>query len=173
MLRPAGSAVIGRAGTGQDGDTLSGVAWPDPRFAENGDQTITDRLTGLVWTRDADLAGGPKTWQEALDYIKTLNAGSHLGRSDWRLPNVAELESLVNKQANLAEWLRAQGFRNLKVDYYWSSTTYASYALRVERRRQRRYRGRPRQGRRLLCLARASRGAGSRVPAPDRTNRLQ
>jgi len=121
------ATVNGCAGTGQDGDTRTGVAWPDPRFAEKGDQTIVDRLTGLVWTRDANPAGGPRTWQEALDYIRTLNSGNHLGRSDWRLPNVNELESLVNKQPNLAEWLQAQGFRNLQVDYYWTSTTYASY----------------------------------------------
>ena len=61
--------------------------------------------------------------------------GNHLGRSDWRLPNVNELESLVNKQPNLAEWLQAQGFRNLQVDYYWASTTYAAlprYAWSVD-----------------------------------------
>jgi hypothetical protein len=122
-----GTAVIGCAGTGQDGDTRTGVGWPDRRFAENGEQTIVDRLTGLVWTRDANPAGGPRTWQEALGYINTLNRGNHLGRSDWRLPNVNELESLVNKQSNLAEWLQAQGLRNLQVDYYWTSTSYASY----------------------------------------------
>ena len=85
-----------------------------------------DKLTGLTWTQDANPAAGPKTWQQALDYIKTLNGANHLGQSDWRLPNVNELESLVNKQQNLAEWLRAQGFRNPQVDYYWTSTTYAS-----------------------------------------------
>ena len=121
-----GTAVVSCSGTGQDGETRTGAAWPDPRFAQNGDRTILDKLTGLVWTQDANPAGGPKTWQEALDYIKTLNGGNHLGRSDWRLPNVIELESLVNKQSNLAEWLQAQGFRNLQVDSYWASTTYAS-----------------------------------------------
>lgn len=125
---PAGTVVIGCFGTGQDGDTATGTAWPEPRFTKNGDLTITDTLTGLVWVSDANSSGGPKTWQEALDYIKALNRGNHLGRSDWRLPNVNELESLVNKQLNLAEWLQAQGFRNLQVDYYWTSTTYASYA---------------------------------------------
>ena len=41
--------VINCASTGQDGDTLTGVAWPVPRFTDNGDQTITDNLTGLMW----------------------------------------------------------------------------------------------------------------------------
>ncbi|HEY6000271.1 MAG TPA: DUF1566 domain-containing protein [bacterium] len=115
------------AGTGQDGEIRSGARWPEPRFAAEGDQMIVDRLTGLVWTRDANAAGGPRTWQEALAYVRTLDAGNHLGHGDWRLPNVNELGSLFNAQANLAEWLQAQGFRNLQVDYYWTSTTYASY----------------------------------------------
>ena len=168
-----GTAVIDCAGTGQDGETRTGAAWPDPRFAENGDQTIVDRLTGLVWTRDANPAGGPRTWQEALDYIKTLNGGNHLGQSDWRLPNVNELESLVNKQPNLAEWLQAQGFRNLQVDYYWTSTTYASYP---------RYAwsvgvyggivaGHDKADGYFVWPVRRG-GAGSRVPAADRPDRL-
>jgi hypothetical protein len=103
------------------------VAWPNPRFGDNGDQALTDKLTGLVWTKDANPAGGYKTWQEALDYIKTLNGRRYLGYNDWRLPNVNELESLVKKQSNLAMWLNSQGFVNVRVDYYWTSSTYASY----------------------------------------------
>jgi len=40
--------VISCAGTGQDGEIQAGVAWPEPRFADNGDGTITDNLTGLM-----------------------------------------------------------------------------------------------------------------------------
>ena len=36
-------------GAGDDGDLEGGVAWPNPRFADNGDGTITDNLTGLIW----------------------------------------------------------------------------------------------------------------------------
>ncbi len=125
--KASGDAVIDCAGTGQDGDTLTGVAWPDQRFIDDGERSVTDRLTGLSWTRDADPAGGPKTWQQALDYIRTLNDRNHLGRSDWRLPNVNELESLVTKQPGLVAWLTSQGFRNVRTDAYWTSSTYASY----------------------------------------------
>ena len=45
--------VIDCAGTGQDGDIQAGVAWPSPRFVDNGDGTITDMLTGLMWLKDA------------------------------------------------------------------------------------------------------------------------
>jgi len=41
------------AGTGQDGDIRAGVAWPVPRFMDNGDGTVTDNLTGLIWTQNA------------------------------------------------------------------------------------------------------------------------
>jgi hypothetical protein len=47
--------VIPCAGTGQDGDIQAGVAWPDPRFRDNGDGTVTDNLTGLMWLKDARL----------------------------------------------------------------------------------------------------------------------
>ncbi len=121
------SEVISCAGTGQDGETLTGVPWPEPRFVVKGDPTIGDKLTGLAWTRDADPAGGDKTWQQALDFIKTLNSGKHLGHDDWRLPNVNELESLVNKESGPAAWLSSQGFDNVRKNDYWTSTTYAAY----------------------------------------------
>ncbi len=64
-----GGSDCGR--TGQDGETRTGVAWPEPRFTENSDQTIGDKLTGLAWTRDAnpaerakDLAGGARLRQD-------------------------------------------------------------------------------------------------------------
>ena len=96
-------AIIACADTGQDGALQAGVAWPTPRFVDNSvassaDQTGTDKLTGLIWTKDANSAAGTKTWQEALDYIKTLNSQNYQGHNDWRLPNRIELQSLVNRQ---------------------------------------------------------------------------
>ena len=45
--------------------------------------------------------------------------------NDWRLPNVKELESLINYGvADSAKWLNSQGFVNTKSSSYWSSTTY-------------------------------------------------
>ncbi len=122
-----GTAVIDCAGTGQDGETLSGVAWPDPHFAENGDGTVTDRLTGLAWPRDAGAAVGSVSWDRALEQVKALNRQGYLGHDDWRLPNVGELASLADAQSGPAEWLSAQGFRGVPKDDYWTSTTYAAY----------------------------------------------
>ena len=52
-------------GSGQDGEFRSGLAWPEPRFVTHG-QTVEDRLTGLVWSRNANPGGFPVTWNEAL-----------------------------------------------------------------------------------------------------------
>jgi len=68
---------ISCTGTGQDGEIQAGVAWPGPRFTDNGDGTMTDNLTGLMWTTNANLPGGYKTWQQALDYVAGMNAGTY------------------------------------------------------------------------------------------------
>ena len=61
---------------------------------DNGDGTITDRATGLMWAQ-ADSASG-MDWQHALAYAQTQNAASYLGHDDWRLPSTKELQSLVD-----------------------------------------------------------------------------
>jgi len=130
-------------GTGQDGEIQAGVAWPDPRFTTIVDTTITDNLTGLVWAPNGNIMptrdpgwdtdytvndnDGMVTWQHALDYVAKLNSEDYLGHTDWRLPNVNELESLFNAgEADNAAWINTQGFANVQAaDYYWSSTTNA------------------------------------------------
>jgi hypothetical protein len=125
--------VIPCPGTGQDGEIRAGVAWPDPRFTDNGDGTVTDQLTGLMWMKDAGCLGST-TWQAALDKVADLNAnpgsytcGGYTGTyTDWALPNVNELESLYNaEESDSAAWLQGKGFLNVQSYYYWSSTTYA------------------------------------------------
>jgi hypothetical protein len=90
---------------GDDGAVKKGVAWPAPRFTDNGDNTVTDSLTKLVWTKNANY-WGTKTWMEALElagrlhdeYPVMIKTGVHDGSKagDWRLPNRKELESLVD-----------------------------------------------------------------------------
>lgn len=116
----SGSAVT-CSGTGQDGEYRMGVAWPSPRFEVNG-ACVTDNLTGLIWAKNANIPGGTKTWNEAIDAAKNQTL---CGRSDWRLPNVNELDSLLHAgQSAPATWLQSQGFTSVKPTYYWSSTTY-------------------------------------------------
>jgi hypothetical protein len=132
MCYDSSGNVIACTGTGQDGALLEGVAWPSPRFADNGDQTQTDQLTDLIWPKDGSgptvgsCVGGTPSWQEALNYVACLNTNNYLGHNDWRLPNVNELESVVNAgQSDTATWLNEQGFSNVLSFYYWSSTSYA------------------------------------------------
>jgi hypothetical protein len=119
--------VIPCAGTGQDGDIQAGVAWPEPRLTDNGNGTVTDNLTGLMWSKNANLPGGHKTWQEALDYCNNMTLAGH---TDWRLLNRKELHSLIDfSQYNLAlpydyPFTNVQA-DNVQTTYYWSSTTYA------------------------------------------------
>ena len=116
-------------GAGDDAAVQRGVAWPAQRFADNGDGTVTDHLTGLVWLKNAG-CGAPTTWAAALAAARALASGA-CGLSDgssagaWRMPNANELESLVDiAQANPALTAR-HPFLNVNVTAaYWSSTTY-------------------------------------------------
>ncbi len=141
-------------GTGQDGETRMGIAWPSPRFIDNSialpaEQTVTDNLTGLIWAKEGNLItnrdssfdadgtpqDGAVTWQHALDYVRKLNDDNYLGYNDWRLPNRDELASLTSKgETNPARWLNTQGFSNIQENGYWSSsssTPYPNYAWYV------------------------------------------
>lgn len=115
--------------TGHDADWLAGAAWPNPRFTNNGNGTITDNLTGLVWLQNA-LCFSSVTWLQALNDANTLNSGEcgltdGSAEGDWRLPNINELESLVNAgQISTAAWLNSQGFINVLQLQYWSSTNW-------------------------------------------------
>jgi hypothetical protein len=97
------------------------VAWPVPRFTVDGTgNCITDTLTGLMWIRNPDATA--RTWQQALDFANSLEG---CGAADWRLPNVNELESLVNLDvANQAIFLNGQGFSGVQANSYWSSSIF-------------------------------------------------
>lgn len=120
-------------GTGQDGELQSGAAWPSPRFIDNRDRTLTDKLTGLVWSQSGNTPGpancapgAPKTWSAALDYVNCLNTSAWLGKTDWRLPNLNELQSLISYgRFNNSDWLKGQGFATMGINF-WSSTTSAA-----------------------------------------------
>ncbi|MCP3972952.1 MAG: DUF1566 domain-containing protein, partial [bacterium] len=99
-----------------------------PRFTDNGDGTVTDNLTGLIWTERVDCF--PYTqWIGALALANSLadpscdlTDGSVAG--DWRLPNVNELFSL--SAFGPGTWALPLGhpFKNVPVDgRLWSSTS--------------------------------------------------
>jgi hypothetical protein len=112
--------IISCTGSGQDGEYQYGIQWPRPRFEEKA-EVVIDRLTGLCWTKKADMAG-LVTWQGALDEVGKLNRKGFGGRADWRLPNINELESLVDCSCHSPALADEHPFQDLR-EAYWSSTT--------------------------------------------------
>jgi hypothetical protein len=105
-------------GTGQDGEIRAGVPWPEPRFQVRPDGVL-DRLTRLLWPRNADVASTVVTWSEGLELVRTL--GEQEGQR-WRLPTINELESLVDASTHAPALPAGHPFTNVR-DGYWSSTT--------------------------------------------------
>ena len=148
---PVRSATISLPKTGQtapnspagvDGAVQAGIAWPNPRFtvtycnasgpcnpavdcdADPSNDVVTDNLTGLIWIRLPD--NDHRTWEEALTYSNNL---SLCGYSNWRLPNINELGSIIhNGEPDTAVWLNTSfitspSFIGVESYFYWSSTT--------------------------------------------------
>jgi hypothetical protein len=105
-------------------------------FANNGDGTVTDLATGLMWSK-AD-SGTGLNWSNALAWVQAKNAAGYLGYNDWRLPNAKELQSIVDYYRAPATSLSAAinpVFDCTAIvneagatDYpcYWTSTTFSS-----------------------------------------------
>lgn len=124
---------IACVGTGHDGATLAGVPLVSPRFTNHGNGTVTDHMTGLMWSQNANLPASTKTWQQALDYVAGMNAGTYanFGYTDWRLPNVVESLSLVNHENSSPAITSGHPFSNIQTGstyYHTSTTTFAGCA---------------------------------------------
>ena len=76
--------------SGQDAHYATGCPDDEFRFVDNGDRTVTDTCTGLMWQK---LPAPAFFWCEALRYCENLRAAGH---DDWRLPNIWELQSIVD-----------------------------------------------------------------------------
>jgi len=99
-------------------------------FVDNGNGTVTDLTTSLMWQQGET---NPMKWGSALNYCEGLSLG---GDSDWRLPNVRELESLTD-ETRIYPSINTRFFPNVKSDnvcgddqtfFYWTSTTNTSDA---------------------------------------------
>lgn len=69
-------------------------AFLDNAFVDQGDGTIRDVSSGLIWSKDDSGVG--LDWEDALAWVQTQNAANYLGHNDWRLPNIKELQYIVN-----------------------------------------------------------------------------
>jgi hypothetical protein len=114
---------------GDDGDIQAGVPFPKKRFVDKDNGTVEDTLTGLMWLKQADCFRD-RTWAEALMDANTLadgrcglTDGSEAG--DWRLPNVKELQSLIDFGTLDPALPAGHPFSGVQSSFYWSSTTFA------------------------------------------------
>ncbi|MBT3194686.1 MAG: DUF1566 domain-containing protein [Verrucomicrobia bacterium] len=116
--------------SGDDGDLEKGVPWPSPRFTDNSNGTVTDNLTGLIWLKEA--ASLQNMFSTSLTHCNSLTNGMHgltdgSVTGDWRLPNVRELQSLVDYGRASFALPSGHSFTNVQSSaHYWSSTTYES-----------------------------------------------
>jgi hypothetical protein len=92
-----------------------------PRFVARQDGVV-DQLSGLLWSTDAGITEEPVNWTEALQAVARLNQTSADIR--WRLPNINELESLVDAACYEPALTAGHPFKQVR-EIYWSSTTSA------------------------------------------------
>ncbi|MBV2361506.1 DUF1566 domain-containing protein [Thalassococcus sp. CAU 1522] len=113
------------------------VGYGVPDLADNGDGTVTNAATGLMWAQADN--GEAISWEDALAWAEAMNAADYLGYDDWRVPNVKELQGLVEYTRSpdttgsaaldpvfrISEIINEAG----EPDYpfHWSSTTHANF----------------------------------------------
>jgi hypothetical protein len=108
-------------------------------FVDNGDGTIIDHATGLMWSQ-AD-SGEEMNWEEALAWVRQRNEESYLGYNDWRLPDAKELQSIVDYTRSPATsssaaidpifWATSIVDEGGEANYpfYWTGTTHRNLAI--------------------------------------------
>jgi len=112
-----------------DGYYRKGLPKFGDRFIDNGDGTITDKVSKLMWVKDpSQISGGlwgtlgvpaTMTWADAIANCEALD---YAGYQDWRMPNITELESIVD-YGRYFPAINTVYFPNTSINYYWSSST--------------------------------------------------
>ena len=88
-----------------------------PRFTDNGDGTVTDNHTKLMWSKNADL-GPSMIWEDAGRFCEACTLA---GLSGWRLPPLVWLKSLIDRQQVNPALPPGNPFTNVLPENYWSS----------------------------------------------------
>jgi hypothetical protein len=123
--------------SGVYGELIYGRSSPKRRFVDNVDGTVTDRLTGLIWLKNAGCFGR-MAWGAAIATINKLKSGDcgpepalmltdGSSAGDWRLPSMNELCSLIDFGRRAPALPGDHPFFNVADGYYWSSTRMDDY----------------------------------------------
>ena len=93
-------------------------------FKDNGNGTITDKATGLMWSK-AD-SGTGMNWESALAWVQKKNAEEYLGHNDWRLPNPKELQSIVDylRVPAINEIFNISKLSDGEYPFFWTGTSH-------------------------------------------------
>jgi hypothetical protein len=103
---------------------VRGAEEPEADYTDNGNGTVTDNVTGLMWEQKTDDGGSRDkdttlTWKDALAYCEDLVLGSY---SDWKLPTPKELERIVDSSTSNPA-VDTTYFPNTNNGFYWTGTT--------------------------------------------------
>lgn len=112
-------------------------------FSDNGDGTVTDKATGLMWSQNDsgalnddgtlrdksdDNFGIGRTWVNTLKWVEKMNEVEYLGYSNWRLPDVKELQSIVQYGKTSLPAADPDFFKLSRPDcFVWTSTTCGDF----------------------------------------------
>jgi hypothetical protein len=95
------------------------------RFVNNGDGTVTDIKTGLVWAAKDN--GGHINWTDARSYCQSYSGGGH---KDWRMPTLAELTSLYDPEIQNKRGYHIPKLIDTTAESCWASETRDEIAAR-------------------------------------------
>jgi hypothetical protein len=112
------------------------ASMPSNRFTMNKDGTVSDTKTGLTWKKCSEGQSGANcdsgnantyTWQGALQQAQRVNNnGGFAGYKNWRLPNIKELNSIVEEQC-IEPSINLDVFPNTLINSrYWTSSAYSN-----------------------------------------------
>ncbi len=98
---------------------VRGASWGENSFSNNFNGTVSDGASRLVWQLADD--GKPRIWKDALAYCENLELAGH---SDWRLPNIKELQNIVDYSRNDPALDSVFYTQRDAGGWFWSSTTH-------------------------------------------------
>jgi len=123
-LPDTGQSIDATATFGEDSDYTINA----PSFSDNGDGTITDKITGLMWQK---VDAGESTWDNAVTRAGSVSAG---GYTDWRLPTPTELFSIMNHNNGNPAAMNTAYFPvnpTGAAEYFWTSDIYGADATKI------------------------------------------